>query len=65
VPVGAKERPRLLDVAPVGPGANHLAAYTQTEHEHRDDQRGGVDGVAEGVAECADPHHLVDEPADA
>jgi hypothetical protein len=34
------------------------------EHEDRDDERGGVDGGAEGRAELADPGDLVDERGD-
>ena len=42
-----------------------IAAGAEAQHEHRDDQRRGIDGVAEDVAEDADPDDLVDQSADA
>jgi len=46
-------------------GADDEAADAEPQHEHRDDDGGGIDGVAEDVAEDADPDDLVDEAAEA
>ena len=63
LPVRAKQRARLACVAPVRPRAYQPASSAQAEHEHGHDERSRLDGVAEDVAEGADPHYLVDEPA--
>ena len=48
---------------PVGPAPNEVAASTESQHEDGHDKRSRVDGVAEDVAEGADPYHLVNESA--
>ncbi len=63
--VRAKQRFRRALVSPVGPGADEVAARPEAQHEDGDDQRGRVDGVAEEVAELADPDDLIDEAANA
>ena len=51
-------------VPPVGPAPNEVAASTESQHEDGHDQRRGVDGVAEDVAELTDPDDLIDQPAE-
>ena len=50
-------------VPPIRPRSDDTAADAEAEHEDRDDKRSRVDGVAEDVAEGADPYYLVDESA--
>ena len=64
LPVRAQQRFGLSGIAPIGPHAGPVAAEAKAEHEHRDDQRGGIDRVPEHVAELADPDDLVDQAAE-
>ena len=64
ISIGAQQRLGLDRVSPIGPCPDEIAAGAKTEHEDRDDERRGMDGVAEDVAEDTDPDDLVDQPAD-
>ena len=63
--VGAQERAWARRVAPVGPAADEVAPHAEPEHEDGDDEGGGLNGVAEDVAECPHPDDLIDQPAQA
>ncbi len=61
--VGAEQHVLPGGVAPIRPHAGEIAAHAEPAHEDGDDERGGVDGVAEDIAELADPDDLIDETA--
>ena len=52
-------------VTPICPCSNDPAADAQAQHEHCDYEGGGVHGVAEDIAEHADPDDLIDQSAEA
>ena len=59
------EQPLTGLVVPIGPDAGDIAAHAEPQHEDGDDERGGMNRIAEGVAELTYPSQLIDEPADA
>jgi hypothetical protein len=65
VAIGTEEGVWLGRVPSVGPAPNEVAASAKSQHEDGDDEGGGVNGVAENVAELPDPDDLIDKAAEA
>ena len=63
--VRSQQRAAPRGVSHVCPDAGHIAADAEPKHEHGDDERRGMDGVAEDVAELTDPDDLVNQSAQA
>ncbi len=65
VTVRAQRRVGVRGIPPVRPRARKVAARAQPQHEDCDHDRCGIHGVAEDVAEDADPDDLVNQSAEA